>query len=780
MVVSVVDFSKLSSEFEAAKDFKSSHKSVCIVSDDMSRLEPYLQSGGSVIDNLEDSMKAAFATTKADTVICDVLSPVSDIAARIAKSMDMKVVRVAASDKEASLLSQDEQVDWAKKANDADEFYVAGESDDMEVNERAKNSWMKNRADAALLVTDGSRTKAYDFGNDFGAIDASNPEIIVADVADMHMRSVDAGGVIVAMTGHRPDKLFEYNMKDPRYDILRDELNQKLDELGATTLITGMALGFDQLAAEVALDRGMRVVAAVPCENQDAKWIASSKREYKNLLDKVDDCVLVSDGTFMENRDRGNDCMQERNKWMVDHADSVIACWDGSRGGTGNCVNYAKSKGVAIERINPKDIQAKYDAQKSKDMSDSLSKSSKKRVGVVGLLPNDMFGYNMNDEHYAAIREDIGKKLDNLGADTVIVSAEQGYARLAGEVALEKGLDVVCVKPFADFDAKWPKPSKKSLADFEAKCRTSMTVSGSGFGVKKLFDADRTIMDASDSLLIATDGKTGRPENAIRYARKEKKPFVLADKDVLLPSRQKDVTDKSAQKSSSTSVSKSSGRKSAKESVTNNVVNDISFDALFSDSTKAQKKSVASHNTKGDVSLVHDAVLIQQVNCQGAIGAGVSGAIINKWPEVKDKYIEYCASRTPDALHGSVLAVPVDDNVIVCNAFTQLDYGNAARTGKVYTDEDKLVAAIRGVCDKYSDKPIVVPENIGCGLAGGNWDSVLSRIEDLPINIVSYEPGVEPRLVGRETPKSNRDFSNVKTVDQLGDEVGSLEDWSKE
>lgn len=38
---------------------------------------------------------------------------------------------------------------------------------------------------------------------------------------------------------------------------------------------------------------------------------------------------------------------------MVDLADMVIAVWDGSKGGTGNCVQYAQKKGKEFIRINP-------------------------------------------------------------------------------------------------------------------------------------------------------------------------------------------------------------------------------------------------------------------------------------------------------------------------------------------------------------------------------------------------------------------------------------------
>jgi hypothetical protein len=36
---------------------------------------------------------------------------------------------------------------------------------------------------------------------------------------------------------------------------------------------------------------------------------------------------------------------------MVDHADMVIALWDGTSGGTANCVNYAKAQHKQIVNV---------------------------------------------------------------------------------------------------------------------------------------------------------------------------------------------------------------------------------------------------------------------------------------------------------------------------------------------------------------------------------------------------------------------------------------------
>jgi len=43
--------------------------------------------------------------------------------------------------------------------------------------------------------------------------------------------------------------------------------------------------------------------------------------------------------------------MNDRNKYMVDRADEIIAVWDGSNSGTSNCINYAKKQGKPVINI---------------------------------------------------------------------------------------------------------------------------------------------------------------------------------------------------------------------------------------------------------------------------------------------------------------------------------------------------------------------------------------------------------------------------------------------
>ena len=51
------------------------------------------------------------------------------------------------------------------------------------------------------------------------------------------------------------------------------------------------------------------------------------------------------------------DCMDKRNKYMVDQSDVIIAVWSGRPSGTGKTVQYAQSQGKPIVTINPNSLK---------------------------------------------------------------------------------------------------------------------------------------------------------------------------------------------------------------------------------------------------------------------------------------------------------------------------------------------------------------------------------------------------------------------------------------
>lgn len=114
-----------------------------------------------------------------------------------------------------------------------------------------------------------------------------------------------------------------------------------------------MALGVDQDFAWLCTELSIPFTAALPFVGQEDNWPKHSQEWYEWLLIRADDVVVVSPGGYSAAK------MQVRNEWMVDHCEKLLAVWDGTGGGTGNCVNYAyyKHGRSFIHRINPNDFR---------------------------------------------------------------------------------------------------------------------------------------------------------------------------------------------------------------------------------------------------------------------------------------------------------------------------------------------------------------------------------------------------------------------------------------
>lgn len=155
-------------------------------------------------------------------------------------------------------------------------------------------------------------------------------------------------GCYLAGTGHRPDKIGGQETQ-VRSAIFRRLLHYKGMELRG--VITGMALGFDTWWAEEALTLNLHVIAAVPFPNQEARWPEADKARYYAILPRCSTHFIQ----FRPPRDYAQavDWLQQRNEWMVDRAWGVVACHNGTSGGTQNCINYAKGRGKRVDIFDP-------------------------------------------------------------------------------------------------------------------------------------------------------------------------------------------------------------------------------------------------------------------------------------------------------------------------------------------------------------------------------------------------------------------------------------------
>ena len=163
----------------------------------------------------------------------------------------------------------------------------------------------------------------------------------------------------VCFTGHRPQTIpFLLDETNEKSLLLKNQIikiiMQLIEKENAEHFISGMAIGVDQLCAEIVLDLKKQyphitLECAFPCKTQAVKWSEKHRERYFNIIKKADKRTMVQ-------KEYTADCMMKRNKYMVDNADIVIAVWNGERSGTGNTVFYAKSKGKVIVQVNPENL----------------------------------------------------------------------------------------------------------------------------------------------------------------------------------------------------------------------------------------------------------------------------------------------------------------------------------------------------------------------------------------------------------------------------------------
>lgn len=139
---------------------------------------------------------------------------------------------------------------------------------------------------------------------------------------------------------------------------------------------------------------------------------------------------------------------------------------------------------------------------------------------------------------------------------------------------------------------------------------------------------------------------------------------------------------------------------------------------------------------KGDLLKSGCHFICHQVNCQGVMGSGLALAIKNKFPRVYTEYKGFCAeAKKSSDLLGSNQYVLVGPKTIVVNMFAQDNYG----LDKRHTDYESLrcclkMLSVLNVPEKFDEKDIQVrigiPYKLGCARGGGDWNIVITIIEE--------------------------------------------------
>jgi uncharacterized phage-like protein YoqJ len=160
--------------------------------------------------------------------------------------------------------------------------------------------------------------------------------------------------LVIAATGHRPHKLGnEYSLKGPHCDYIRKKMRAYLRSFEIVSQpvkgISGMALGADTLWALTLLDLRIPLIAAVPFIGQERRWPKASQKVYNDILSHpLTTTKVICEGDYSAAK------MHERDAWMVDNCDELVAVYDGSKsGGTAWTVTYATNAGKPIYKIDP-------------------------------------------------------------------------------------------------------------------------------------------------------------------------------------------------------------------------------------------------------------------------------------------------------------------------------------------------------------------------------------------------------------------------------------------
>jgi len=133
--------------------------------------------------------------------------------------------------------------------------------------------------------------------------------------------------------------------------VLIDLATDYLVRLQPDVVISGMALGWDMALAQAAVNLKVPLLTALPFPKQASRWPNTSQARHHALIASADLIVCVSSDDLADADIKA--AMDWRNEFMVDQAHLILACFDGSAGGTKNCVDDATAQGKQIINTYP-------------------------------------------------------------------------------------------------------------------------------------------------------------------------------------------------------------------------------------------------------------------------------------------------------------------------------------------------------------------------------------------------------------------------------------------
>lgn len=154
--------------------------------------------------------------------------------------------------------------------------------------------------------------------------------------------------MILGIAGHRSGpKLGGFNDSSNLSRSIKQILREKFQQLKPDYILSGMAIGVNQWAVEVAMELSIKTIAMIPCAGQERLWPRAAQERYHDLLEQVTKKLQLSDQPYH------SDLMKKCDEAIAGTCDQLLAIWDSSSGGTMHCVWSARKAGKPVLAIHP-------------------------------------------------------------------------------------------------------------------------------------------------------------------------------------------------------------------------------------------------------------------------------------------------------------------------------------------------------------------------------------------------------------------------------------------
>ena len=135
----------------------------------------------------------------------------------------------------------------------------------------------------------------------------------------------------LVVAGHRPPELGGYEPNPTTAAVTRelvDILTAKRQLDPDLVVLTGLALGAEQLGAEAASAAGVPYVAALAFPDPDEPWPSAARRRFAELRAGAAE-VVVLQGSRPRTRQQAGAALRRRDGWLARVAHEAVVVWDG-------------------------------------------------------------------------------------------------------------------------------------------------------------------------------------------------------------------------------------------------------------------------------------------------------------------------------------------------------------------------------------------------------------------------------------------------------------------